>query len=121
MKRTLSLLFLIPLLALAIGVSGSQLPEEDAIERASSAPEISEYADRPTVIPVATYDAATDSWNVSFTESQSGSAVASAVVEDDSGEVSEATPSPEAESATYPELSEEDAIRVATANEVIRE
>ncbi|MGI8539701.1 MAG: hypothetical protein ACR2N0_07975 [Rubrobacteraceae bacterium] len=121
MKRTLSLLFLIPFLALTLGVSGSQLPEEDAIERASSAPEISEYADRPTVVPAATYDGAADSWNVFFTESQSGNAVASAVVEDDSGEVSEATPAPEAESATYPELSEEKAIRVATANEVIRE
>ncbi len=121
MKRPLALLLLVPLLAFTLGVAGSQLPEEEAVERASSAPSISEYAENPTVVPSAGYDAATDEWRVSFTESQSGTAVANAVVADGTGEVSEATPAPRADSVTYPEVSEEEAIRVAAANEEIRE
>lgn len=115
------LILLLPLLALVLGVSGAQLPEGRAIERASSSPEVSEYADRPTVEASANYEAANDSWRVSFVEEQSDTVVANAVVADDTGEVLRARASPRADEVAYPELSEEEATKIATANEKVRE
>lgn len=120
-KTRLSVLLLLPLLAFVLGVSGAQLPQEQAIQRASFAPEISEYVENPTVEPTANYDAASDAWRVSFAEQESETVVASAVVTDDSGEVARAEPAPGAEGVVYPELSSEEATRVAAANEEIRE
>lgn len=119
--RGLPMLLLIPLLALVLGVGGAQLSEDEAIESASSAPKISEYAGKPTVEADAGYEAAGDAWEVSFTERQSETVVANATVADDTGEVSKARVPPRAKTVAYPELTEEEATKIATANEKIRE
>ncbi|MGH3086429.1 MAG: hypothetical protein ACRDSJ_03810, partial [Rubrobacteraceae bacterium] len=121
MKRLIPTLLLLPLLALLLGVSGAQLSEEEAARSASLVPELAGYADRLTVETTASYQAASDAWEVTLTEQTSDEIVATAVVADDTGEVSQTRVTPEARTTTYPELSEELATEIATANEEARE
>ncbi len=117
--RCLPILLLVPLLGFVLGAGGAQLSEDEAIENAASAPKVSEYAERPEVEAVADYGAANDSWRVEFVEGSSDETVANAIVTDDTGEVLRATPGNGGSSAS--ELSEEEATKIATANEKIRE
>jgi hypothetical protein len=114
--------FLLPLLLLfATGfTSGPQMSALEAREKASFVPKLEEYYSKPTVETSASYDRTTDSWRVVLTEEASGSTVAYMTVADDTGEVKGVKVSPTAEELTYPSLSEEEAVKLAVADERVR-
>ncbi|MDP8947118.1 MAG: glycosyltransferase 87 family protein [Actinomycetota bacterium] len=113
---------LLLLLLFAAGFTpGPQMSEHEASEKASFVPELEEYHSKPTVETSASYDPATDMWQVVLTEEVSGSAVAYLRVDDDSGEVERAKVLSVAEELTYPSLSEEQAVKLAAADERVRE
>ncbi|HSL00066.1 MAG TPA: hypothetical protein VK869_06990, partial [Rubrobacteraceae bacterium] len=116
------LLSLFVLLAVPTGFApGPRLDEAEAAQKASFVPEFAEYYGKPTVETTATYDSAADAWRVVLTEATSGDVVARLVVDDDSGEVSGASVSAEADEIEYPTLSEDDATRLALASPEVRE
>jgi Glycosyltransferase family 87 len=113
---------LLLLFLLAAGFTpGPQMSEHEASEKASFVPELEEYHSKPTVETSASYDPATDIWQVVLTEEVSGSAVAYLRVADDSGEVKRAKVFSVAKELTYPSLSEEQAVKLAAADERVRE
>ena len=113
---------LLLLFLLAAGFTpGPQMSEHEASEKASFVPELEEYHSKPTVETSASYDPATDIWQVVLTEGVSGSAVAYLRVADDSGEVKRAKVFSVAKELTYPSLSEEQAVKLAAADERVRE
>jgi hypothetical protein len=98
-----------------------QTSEQDAREKASFVPELEEYYSKPTVETSASYIPATDTWQVVLTEEVSRSVVAYLRVADDSGEVTRAKILPVADELTYPSLSEEEAVKLAVADERVRQ
>jgi glycosyl transferase family 87 len=100
---------------------GPQMSEQEAREKVNFVPELEEYHSKPTVETSARYYPAPDIWQVVLTEEVSGSAVAYLRVADDSGEVKRAEVLPVAEELTYPSLSEEEAVKLAAADERVRE
>jgi hypothetical protein len=121
-RRVIAAACLLALLVAATGFTqGPRLDEGEAAEKASFVPALEEYYGKPTVETVATYDQSSDTWLVALSEQTSGKTVARFSVADDSGEVSGLRVSPEADEIEYPALSEEDATRLALANERVRE
>jgi hypothetical protein len=117
-----AMVLLLLLLLLAAGFTpGPQMSEHEASEKASFVPKLEEYHSKPTVETSASYDPATDIWQVVLTEEVSGSAVAYLRVADDSGEVKRAKVFSVAKELTYPSLSEEQAVKLAAADERVRE
>ena len=115
-------MLLLPLLLFTAGLSpGMDLNEREAVERAGSVPRLVEYYSKPTVEGSAGYDPDSDAWRVVLREEVSDELVASLNVADDSGEVSEVEISPKADEIEYPALSEDDAIKIAAADEEVRE
>jgi hypothetical protein len=113
--------FLLLLLFAAGFTPGPQMSEQEAREKASFVPELEEYHSKPTVETYARYNTATDVWQVVLTEEVSGSVVAYLRVADDSGEIRRTKVLPIAEELTYPSLSEEQAVKLAAADERVRE
>ena len=112
---------LLVLFAVATGFTpGPRLDEQEAAEKASFVPALEEYYGKPTVETVATYDQSSDSWRVVLAEQTSGEIVARLSVADDSGEASGVKVSPDADEIEYPALSEEDATRLALADERVQ-
>ena len=110
------------LLLFATGFTpASQTSEQDAREKASFVPELEEYYSKPTVETSASYSPTTDTWQVVLTEEVSRSVVAYLRVADDSGEVRRAKVLPVADELTYPSLSEEEAVKLAVADERVRQ
>ena len=110
------------LLLFATGFTpGLQTSEWEAREKASFIPELEEYYSKPTVETSASYNPPTDTWQVVLTEEVSGRVVAYLRVADDSGEVKRAKVLPVAAELTYPSLSEEEAVRLAVADERVQE
>jgi hypothetical protein len=97
------------------------LDEQGASERASFVPKLEEYYSKPTVETSASYDPGSDAWRVVLREEVSNEIVASLDIADDSGEVSGVEVSPEADEIEYPTLSEDDAIKIAAADEEVRD
>jgi hypothetical protein len=119
---TLQSALLLLLLLFAAGFTpGPQMSEWEASEKASYVPALEEYHSKPTVETSARYDAPTDTWQVMLTEEVSGTPVAYLRVDDDSGERRRVKVFPVAEELPYPSLSEEEAIRLAVADERVRE
>jgi hypothetical protein len=118
-----AIILLLPLLILfAAGFTpGPQASEPEAREKASFIPELGEYHSKPTVETSASYNPATDTWQVVLTEEVSGSVVAYLRVADDSGEVKRVKILPVADELTYPSLSEEQAVKLAIADKRVRE
>ncbi len=113
---------LLPLLLFAAGFApGMDLDEQGASERASFVPKLEEYYSKPTVETSASYDPGSDAWRVVLREEVSNEIVASLDIADDSGEVSGVEVSPEADEIEYPTLSEDDAIKIAAADEEVRD
>ncbi len=112
-------LFLLPCL---LGVvPETKTSEERAIALAAAQPDVAELAENPTVVPVAYYISQDDQWKVVFNEQVSGSAVAQVYVDDETGGVEESRISPNAYGITYPNLSEDEATKIASASGEIRE
>ena len=121
MKRLLPVALLMLLLLPVLGLApGTQTDAEGATRAASLVPEISAFADRPTVESSAEYDVDRDVWRVVFVEGASGSTVGRVEVEDDTREARRVDVSPAADTLVYPELSEDDAIKLATAVPEVR-
>jgi hypothetical protein len=124
MRRPATHLYAVLLLLLLFAAGftpGPQMSEQEAREKASFAPELEEYHSKPTVETSASYNTATDVWQVVLTEEVSGSVVAYLRVADDSGEIKRAKVLPVAEELTYPSLSEEEAVKLAAADDRVRE
>ncbi len=119
-RRLVAVLLLALPLALAFA-PGSQSSGEEARAKAHLLPELRKYLEKPTVETSASYYPSTDTWRVTLTEEASGSTVAYFTVEDDTGKIVDARVSPEVQTITFPALSEEEAIKIATANEKVRE
>jgi hypothetical protein len=110
------------LLVFATGFTpGPQMGEQEVRQKASFAPKLEEYHSKPTVETSAAYNPSTDAWRVVLTEEVSGSNVAHLTVTDDTGEVKRVTVLPAAAELTYPSLSEEEAVKLAAADERVRE
>lgn len=125
MKRSATLaliLVLLPLLSVTLGLqAGTETNEFEARQAAEISPKVQDLVEKPTVQSSATYDAPTDTWLVLLTETVSGSVVAKITVDDATGEVTKTVRSPNADGITYPSLSEEDAVKIATADERVRD
>ncbi len=125
MKRSVALvvvLVLLPLLSVTLGLQGGTKTNEfEARQAAEISPKVQDLVEKPTVQSSTTYDAPTDTWLVLLTETVSGSVVAKITVDDTSGEVTKTKRSPNADGITYPGLSEEDAVKIATADERVRD
>ena len=111
------LVLLLPVLGLA---PGTQIDAREAERAASLAPELAGFVDRPTVEPRAEYDPDRDVWRVAFVEGASGSTVGRVEVVDDTRETRDVQVSPAADTIVYPDLSEDDAIKLATALPEVR-
>ncbi|HEV3477139.1 MAG TPA: hypothetical protein VG127_06640 [Rubrobacteraceae bacterium] len=119
---TLQSAVLLLLLLFAAGFTpGPQMSEWEAREKASYVPALEVYHSKPTVETSASYNSATDTWQVVLTEEVSGRSIAYLRVDDDSGETGRVKVFPVAEKLTYPSLTEEEAIRLAVADERVRE
>jgi Glycosyltransferase family 87 len=114
---------ILPLLLLfAAGFTAEpQMSELEATQKASFVSKLEEYHSKPTVETYARYNTATDVWQVVLTEEVSGSVIAYLRVADDSGEIRRTKVLPIAEELTYPSLSEEEAVKLAAADERVRE
>ncbi len=113
------LLVLIPLL---LGFApGPQLNELQVRERVERAPEVADFASRPTVETSSYYDSGSDAWSVLLREDASDSVVARIEISDDTGRVRNVKISPRARVLEYPNLSKDEAIKLASANPEIRD
>ena len=122
MKRRGLILLLLPGLLFLFGFTpGKQTSEKEAIETARYVPQVDELLSKPTVDVTAGYNPDLDIWQVALEEQVSGSTVARLVVGDDSGEVNSVETSPNANGIEYPNLSEADAVKLATADEEVRD
>jgi hypothetical protein len=121
-RPLIPLAILLPLLLMTAGFApGAQMSEQEAGEQASFVPELEEYYSKPTVETSASYDPASDAWRVVLTEQVSGEEVAQFTIDDDSGEVRGVKVSNDADTLDYPTLSEDEAIKMAAAEERVRE
>jgi hypothetical protein len=121
-RRLWLVLLLSPLLSFVVGFApGAQTSAEEARWAASLAPEVEEILSHPTVETQASYRPRSDSWEVTLREDVSGTVLAMLTVEDETQEVSEAEVYPSSETVTYPETSEADAIKLALADEEVRD
>jgi Glycosyltransferase family 87 len=113
---------LLPLLLLAVMgfTPGPQTSEDEARERASFVPELERYYSKPTVETSATYDDDADTWRVVLTEEVTGKTVARFAVVDDTGRAKNVKVSSRAAEFTYPYLSEEEAVKLALADERVQ-
>ena len=114
------------LAALLLGVfatgfaPGPGLREGEVLEKASNVPEIKGYYSKPTVEVSAGYEPAMDAWRVVLAEESSGDPIAYLTVDDDSGEARGANVLSNADDLAYPSLTEEEAVRLALADERVR-
>jgi Glycosyltransferase family 87 len=121
-RLLLALFFLLPLLLLTVGFEpGSQLDSDEARRTAGLVPELDEILSHPTVESSAYYDPRRDSWRVILTEDVSRTQVAELTVVDDTREVRGVEISPAADTLTYPNTSESEAIKLAAADPEVRE
>jgi hypothetical protein len=120
-RRTTHILAGLLLVLFAAGFApGPDLGEEEVLEKASTVPEIEGYYSKPTVEVSAGYEPATDAWRVVLTEKSSGDPIAYLTVDDDSGEARGANVLSNADNLAYPSLSEEEAARLALADERVQ-
>jgi hypothetical protein len=109
------------LLLLAAGFApGPRMSEEEVREKASSVPKLEEFYSNPAIEASVGYEDATDAWRVVLTEETSGDPVAYLTVADDSGEVEGVNVLSNAEDLNHPSLSEDEAVKLALADERVQ-
>ena len=119
LRPLLALLFLSLLL---LGFAPEpQLNELQVRERIERAPEVSDFASKPTVEISSYYDSGSDAWRVLLREDASDSVVAKLEISDDTGRLRKVDIAPRARVIEYPNLSEDEAIKLASADPEIRE
>jgi len=107
-------------LAVAGFTPGPQTSEHEAREQASFVPELQKYYSKPTVETSATYDDDADTWRIVLTEEVSRKTVARFAVVDDTGRAKNVKVSSKAAELTYPSLSEQEAVKLALADERVK-
>lgn len=107
-------------LAVAGFTPGPQTSEHEAREQASFVPELQRYYSKPTVETSATYDDDADTWRIVLTEEVSRKTVARFAVVDDTGRAKNVKVSSKAAELTYPSLSEQEAVKLALADERVK-
>ena len=122
-RRFATVLLALPLLLLAVTgfTPGPQTSEHEAREQASFVPKLERYYSKSTVETSAIYDADADAWRVVLTEEVSGRTVARFAVVDDTGRVKNVKVSSRAAELDYPSLSEDEAVKLALADERVQE
>ena len=117
-----TVLLLLPLLLLAVTgfTPGPQTSEHEAREQASFIPELQRYYSKPTVETSATYDDDADTWRVVLTDEVSRKTVARFAVVDDTGRAKNVKVSSRAAKLDYPSLTEEEAVKLALADERVQ-
>jgi hypothetical protein len=100
---------------------GQQTDSDQARQTARDVPELSELLSHPTVKTSADYDPASDSWRVVLTEKVSKTEVAELTVVDDTRGVEGVEIFPAAGTLTYPNISQDDAIKLAVAYPEVRD
>lgn len=121
MNRLVLLVLTALLLLFTAGFApGTQSSAEEARRVAEDAPEVAELLSHPTVESSASYESGSDVWRVVLTESASRAPVARVSVADDTRRVTRASILPRSASLDYPELTEDEAIKLAAANRRVR-
>ncbi len=121
-RRLVLVLLLLPLLLAVFGFApGPDIDSDEARRAASYVPEIADLLSHPTVESTAEYQSSDDSWQVLIREKVSGMTIAELSVSDDTQEAEEIQVYPAADTVNYPNLSEEDAIKLALANPEVRD
>jgi hypothetical protein len=119
--RVSSAVLALLLLFLATGFTpGPRMSEEEVREKASAVPKLEELYSNPAIEASVGYEAATDAWRVVLTDEVSGDSVAYLTVADDSGEVGRVNVLDSAEGVNHPSLSEEEAVKLALADERVQ-
>jgi hypothetical protein len=109
------------LVILATGFApGPQMSEAQVREKASNMPRLQEFYSNPTVETSVGYEEAKDNWRVVLTDEASGDPVAFLTVADDSGKVEGVNVLSSARDLTYPSLTEEEAVKLALANNKVQ-
>jgi hypothetical protein len=109
------------LLFLATGFTpGPRMSEEEVREKASAVPKLEELYSNPAIEASVGYEAATDAWRVVLTDEVSGDSIAYLTVADDSGEVGRVKVLDSAEGINHPSLSEEEAVKLALADDRVQ-
>ena len=121
-RRFATVLLALPLLLLAVTgfTPGPQTSEHEAREQASFVPKLERYYSKSTVETSAIYDADADAWRVVLTEEVSGKIVARFSVVDDTGRVKNVKVSSRAAELDYPSLTEDEAVKLALADERVQ-
>jgi hypothetical protein len=119
-RRVTAALALLVLLLATGFAPGPRLSEEEVREKASSVPELEEFYANPSVETSVGYEDATDAWRVVLTEGASGDPVAYLTVADDSGKVEGVNRLSVADDLYLPSLSEEEAVKLALADERVQ-
>lgn len=120
------LALLVLVLPLVLGLApgqdpGARMSAEEARQEAELEPGFVDLISKPTVETTAEYSSATDIWRVTLTEQVSNETVGYLRVNDDTGETREVWVSPGAEELTYPDLSEDEATKLAGASPRVQE
>jgi hypothetical protein len=121
-RRFATVVFPLVVLFLAVAgfTPGPQTSEHEAREQASFVPELQRYYSKPTVETSATYDDDADTWRIVLTEEVSRKTVARFAVVDDTGRAKNVKVSSKAAELTYPSLSEQEAVKLALADERVK-
>ena len=121
-RRLVHFILLLPLLLAVFGFApGPDMESEEVQQVASDIPEVRDLLSHPTVESTAEYQPSDDSWRVLIREKVSGTTIAGLSVSDDTRDVEKVQVYPDADTVNYPNLSEEDAIKLALANPEVRD
>ena len=121
-RRLMLILLLLPLLLAVFGFApGPEIDSEEARRVASYVPEVADLLWHPTVESSPEDQPSDDSWQVLMREKVSGMILAELSVLDDTRDVEEVQVYPATDAVDYPNLSEEDAIKLALANPEVRD
>jgi hypothetical protein len=108
-------------LLLATGFApGPDMSEAEVREKANSVPRLQELYSSPTVETSVGYEDATDTWRVILTEGAAEDPIAYLTVADDSGEVEGLNVLSNAAELDYPSLTEDEAVKLALADERVQ-
>jgi hypothetical protein len=99
---------------------GPDMSEAEVREKASSVPRLQELYSNPTVETSVGYEDATDAWRVILTEGAAEDPIAYLTVADDSGKVEGLNVLSNAAELDYPSLTEDEALKLALADERVQ-
>jgi hypothetical protein len=99
---------------------GPSMSEEEVREKAGSVERLEDYYSNPAVETSVGYESERDAWRVVLTQEAGGDPIAYLTVADDSGEVEGVNVISDVDGVSRPSLSNEEAIKLALAEEKVR-